>query len=122
MVTLPFTRLLAMLNVPFVSADAGVAKYPTRVTDAAVGLMSHAVVMLTDEGKSFVVPSVIDAMLCDPPELTVTVSEDDFTADNDTFSVFDVSPACAEAFAVTNVSAATTTGRVRSRIIQAVPG
>jgi hypothetical protein len=33
-----------------------------------------------------------------------------------------VSPACAEAFAVTNVSAATTTGRVRSRIIQAVPG
>jgi hypothetical protein len=120
-VTLPFIRLLAMLNVPLVSAAVGVAKYPTSVTEAADGLMSHAVVMLTDDGKSFVAPSVIVAMLCVPPEFTVTVNDEDFTALKETVAVFDVSPACAEAFAVTIASAATATGRVRSRIIQAVP-
>ena len=56
------------------------------MTDAADGLMSHAVVMLTDDGKSFVAPSVIAAMLCVPPEFTVTVNEDDLTALNETLA------------------------------------
>jgi hypothetical protein len=60
-------------------------------------------------------------MFCVPPELTVTVRDDDLTALNDTLSMFDSNPACAEAFAAAIESAATTTGRVRSRIIQAVP-
>ena len=84
--------------------------------------MSHAVVMFTDDGKLFVVPSVIEAMLCVPPEFTVTVSEDDFVALNETVATFDVRPACAEAVAADIASAAAATGRVRSRIIRAIPG
>ena len=83
--------------------------------------MSQAVVMFTDDGKLFTALSVIDAMLCVFPEFTVTVSEDDLTALSDTLSTFDVRPAWAEAVAETIASAATT-GRVRSPIMQAVPG
>ena len=77
--------------------------------------------MLTDDGKSFVVPSVIALMFCVPPEFTVTVNDGDLTALRDTVAMLDESPACAEAFAATIVSAVTIAGRVRSRIIQAVP-
>ena len=77
--------------------------------------------MLTDEGKSFVALSATEAMLCEPPETTVTVNEGDLVALRDTVAAVDVSPACAEASAATSVSAATTAGRARSRIIQAIP-
>jgi hypothetical protein len=84
-------------------------------------LTSHAVVMLTDDGKSFVALSTIVAMFCVPPEFTVTVNDGDLTAVRVTVPVLDASPACAETFAVTIVSAVTTAGRARSRIIQVVP-
>ena len=77
--------------------------------------------MLTDDGKSFVVPSVIVGMLCVPPEFTVTVNDGDLMALRETVAAVDVSPACAEAVALTIVSAATTAGKARSRIIQAIP-
>ena len=121
-VTRPFIWVVAMLNVPFVSAAAALEKYPTSVTAAAVGLMSQLVVMFTADGKLLVAPSVMLAMLCVPPEFTATVNEVAFTALKDTVATFDVKPAWAEAFAVTIVNAARATGRVRSRSIQAVPG
>jgi hypothetical protein len=60
-------------------------------------------------------------MLCVPPEFTVTDNDGDLMALRDTVAMLDESPACAEAVAVTIVSAVTTAGRARSRIIQAVP-
>lgn len=77
--------------------------------------------MLTVDGKSFVALSVIELRLCVPPEFTVTVNDGDFTALSDTVAPLDVSPACAEAVAVAIVSAVTTVGKARSRIIQAIP-
>ena len=77
--------------------------------------------MLTVDAKSFVALSAIEAMFCEPPEITVTVNEGDLTALRDTVAAVDVNPACAEAFAVTIVSAVTTAGKARSRIIQAIP-
>lgn len=84
-------------------------------------MTSHAVVMLTDDGKSFVVPSVIEPMVCVPPETTVTVKEGDLVALRETVAAVDVSPDCAEAVALAIVSAVTTAGKARSRIIQAIP-
>ena len=61
--------------------------------------MSHAVVMFTADGKLLTAPSVMLAMLCVPPELTVTVNEVDLVADSETVAVLDVKPACADAVA-----------------------
>lgn len=119
--TRPFTWLVGMLNVPFVRADAALEKYPTSVTDAALGLISHAVVMFTADGKLFTALSVIDAMLCDAPEFTVTVNDVDFDALNDTVSMFDVRPAWPYAFDA-KIASVATTGRLRSRIMQEIPG
>ena len=121
-VTRPFICVVAIVALPFVSAAAALAKYPTSETDAADGLMSQLVVMLTADGKLFVALSVMLAMLCVPPEFTATVSDVALTALSDTEPTFDVRPACAEAFAETIANAARATGRMRSRIIQRIPG
>ena len=81
-------------------------------------MTSHAVVMLTADGKSLVAPSVTEVMVCEPPEITVTVNEGDLVALRDTVAAVDASPACAEAVALAIVSAVTTAGKARSRIIQ----
>ena len=84
--------------------------------------MSQLVVMFTADEKLFVALSVIAAMLCVAPEFTATVRDVAFTALNDTVATFDIRPACADALAAKITSDATATGRVRSRLIQAVPG
>ena len=89
------------------------------MTEAADGLMSHVVVILTADGKLLTALSVSAAMLCDAPEFTTTVNDVAFVALNDTVSMFDVRPACADAFAAKVARVAIATGRVRNRIIQA---
>jgi len=84
--------------------------------------MSHAVVMLTADGNVLTALSVMLAMFCVPPEFTVTVSDVLLTALSVTLSVFEVRPAWAEAVAAKMVSAVAEAERVRSRIIQPLPG
>jgi hypothetical protein len=84
-------------------------------------LISQLVVMCTADGKLFVALSAMLVRLWVAPVFTATVNDVALTALNDTVAPFDVRPACADAFAAKIASVAMATGRVRSRLMQAVP-
>ena len=62
-------------------------------------------------------------MLCEPPEFTVTVNDVAFDgAQRDVVSMFDIRPACAEAFAAKIASVAIDDGESAKSNHSGVPG